>query len=249
MARSVRLLSVLKQQLKLKGITYKKLAHELGLTESAIKQMFGADNMSLKRMDAICEVLKLDISDLVLLSEEQENKIELLTKEQEAILIGDEKLLLVAYCVVNHWTFEEITTRYRLSETDCIKHLAKLDKMKLIELLPGNRIKALIAPNFDWQPDGPIEHYFRTEVQGAFFNDGFDEAGCLRLVKNGDISLAARKQLVERLKVIGQVFDDTNREERKLGPEERKGTTMVLAVRNWQFQAFVALERDAVAES
>lgn len=245
MARSIRLLTVLKQQLKQKGFTYKKLAAELGLTESAIKQMFGSDNMSLKRMDAICELLKLDISDLVLLSEDQEKKIELLTKEQEAILIGDEKLLLVAYCVVNHWTFSEIITRYELSETECIKQLAKLDKMNLIELQPGNRIKALIAPNFAWQPNGPIEHYFRTEVQGAFFNDGFDESGCLRLVKNGDISLAARVQLVERLKVIGQVFDDTNREERKLGPEDRKGTTMVLAIRNWQFQAFVSMEREA----
>lgn len=244
MARSIRLLSVLKKQLKLKGITYKKLAVELGLTESAIKQMFGSDNMSLKRMDAICEMLKLDISDLVSLSEEQENKIELLSKEQEAILIGDIKLLLVAYCVVNHWTFSEIITRYELSEPECIKQLAKLDKMKLIELLPGNRIKALVAPNFAWQPNGPIEHYFRTEVQGAFLNDGFDESGCLRLVKNGDISLAARMQLVERLKVIGQAFDDTNREERKLNPEERKGTTMVLAIRNWQFQAFVSLERN-----
>jgi len=243
MARSVRLLTVLKQQLKLQGLTYKKLAAELGLTESAIKQMFAADNMSLKRMDAICEILKLDISDLVSISEEQDNKIELLTAAQEAILVGDEKLLLVAYCVVNHWTFEDIIARYDLTEPECIKQLVKLDKMNLIELLPGNRIKALIAPNFAWQPNGPIEHFFRTEVQGAFFNDSFEEDGCIRLVKNGDISMAARKQLVERLKTIGQVFDDTNREERKLKPDERKGTTMVLAVRNWQFQAFVALER------
>jgi len=244
MARSVRLLAVLKQQLKTQGITYKKLAQELELSESAIKQMFGADNMSLKRMDAICEVLKLDISDLVMISDELENKIELLTAEQEAILVSEAKLLLVAYCVVNHWTFDEITTRYDLTEPECITQLVKLDKMNLIELLPGNRIKPLIAPNFAWQPDGPIEHFFRNEVQGAFLNHSFMDDGCLRLVKNGDISVAARKQLVERLKVIGQAFDDTNREERKLKQDDRFGTTMVLAIRNWQFQAFTALERD-----
>jgi len=243
MARSIRLLAVLKQQLKRQGITYRKLANELGLTESAIKQMFAADNMSLKRMDAICEILKLDISDLVEISTNQEKKIELLSVEQEAILIGDEKLLLVAYCVVNHWTFEDIVNRYELTEPECISQLVKLDKMNLIELLPGNRIKALIASNFAWQPNGPIEHFFRNEVQGAFFNDSFDETGCLRLVKNGDISIAARKQLVDRLKVIGQAFDDTNREERKLSSDDRMGTTMVLAIRHWQFQAFVALER------
>jgi len=246
MARSIRILAVLKKQLKQQGITYKKLASELGLTESAIKQMFAADNMSLKRMDAICEILKLDISDLVAISEDQENRIELLSVEQEAILIGDQRLLLVAYCVVNHWTFDEIITRYELTEPECIKQLVKLDKMNLIELLPGNRIKALIAPNFAWQPDGPIEHFFRSEVQGAFFDDSFDEPGCIRLVKNGDISISARKQLVDRLKVIGQAFDDTNREERKLSSDDRKGTTMVLAIRHWQFQAFVSLERKSI---
>jgi len=244
MARSIRLLTVLKKQLKIKGITYRALATELELTESAIKQMFAADNMSLKRLDAICEILGLDISDLVSISEDQENKIELLSVEQEAILIGDAKLLLVAYCVVNHWSFEDIVERYELTEPQCIKQLVKLDKMNLIELLPGNRIKALISSNFAWQPNGPIEHFFRDEVQQAFFDDGFDTDGCLRLVKNGDISNAARKQLIERLKVIGQAFDDTNRKERKLNPDDRVGTTMVLAIRHWQFQAFVALERE-----
>ncbi len=243
MARSIRLLTVLKQQLKKQGITYRKLASELGLTESAIKQMFAADNMSLKRMDAICEILELDISDLVEISENQANKIELLSVEQEAILIGDQKLLLVAYCVVNNWSFEEIIARYDLSEPECIKQLVKLDKMNLVELLPGNRIKTLIAPNFAWQPNGPIEHFFRNEVQNAFFDDGFNDVDCIRLVKNGDLSKAARKQLVDRLKVIGQAFDDNNREERKLSSDDRQGTTMVLAIRHWQFQAFVALER------
>lgn len=244
MARSIRLLAVLKQQLKQQGITYKKLGSELGLTESAIKQMFGSDNMSLKRMDAICELLKLDISDLVLISEQQESRIELLTVEQEAMLVNDDKLLLVAYCVVNHWSFEDITSRYSLTEPECIKQLVQLDKMNLIELLPGNRIKTLIAPNFAWQPNGPIEHYFRNEVQSAFFANSFDEPGCIRLVKNGDMSLAARNQLAERLKVIGQAFDDTNRQERKLANNERQGTTMVLAIRNWQFQAFTRFERE-----
>ncbi len=243
MARSVRLIAELKNQLKISGITYRKLAQELELSESAIKQMFASENMSLQRMDAICELLKLDISDLVLISEAQDNKLELLTIEQETQLVKDSHLLLVAYCVVNHWTFDNIIAKYRLSETDCIQQLAKLDKMKLIELQPGNRIKPLIASNFNWQPDGPIEHYFRTEVQSAFFDSQFDNDGCIRLVKNGDISSSARNQLVDRLEAVGQQFDDINRQERKLSSHERYGTTMVLAIRNWQFGAFVSLER------
>lgn len=243
MARSTRLISVLKNQLKQKGVTYKRLADELKLSESAVKQMFASDNMTLKRMDAICEVLAIDISDLVVLAEEQEQKIDTLTLEQERELVDDAGLLLVAYCVVNHWAFEDITRKYRLSETECIQYLARLDKMKLIELLPGNRIRALVANNFTWQRNGPIEEYFRREVQNQFFNSNFDEDGCLRLVKNGDITKQARQQIVERLNAIGRLFDDTTRQERKLPFGERRGSTMVLAIRNWELNAFVALER------
>ncbi len=244
MARSTRLMAELKRQLKKQGITYRVLADELDLSESAIKQMFASDNMSLKRMDAICALLKLDISDLVIMSDTQDAQLEGLSIPQETELVNNRHLLLVAYCVVNHWTFDNIIARYNLTEPELILELAKLDKMKLIELLPGNRIKPLIASNFNWHPDGPIEHFFRTQVQSAFFDSNFDEDGCLRLVKNGDLSLVARKQLVDRLETVGQLFDDTNRQERKLNTNERQGTTMVLAIRNWQFEAFTSLERD-----
>jgi DNA-binding Xre family transcriptional regulator len=244
MAQAARLVHELKSQLKIRGVTYRELAHELELSESAVKQMFSSGNMTLARLDRICEILALDLADLVQASESAARQLQSLTHEQEAELISDPKLLLTAYCLVNHWTFAEILRRYQLSEVEGIRYLARLDRMKLIELLPGNRVKPLIASNFTWQPDGPIEKYFRKEVQGPFFDTNFNEDGCLRLVKNGDISEVARQQIQERLHAIGQLFDDTVREERKLPIEQRQGTTMVLAIRHWMFEAFAALERN-----
>lgn len=243
MAQSTRLIQELKAQLKARGLTYRELAHELDLSESAIKQMFASGNMTLTRLDKICEVLGMDISALVQLTDDAGRQLQSLTIDQEAELIGDTKLLLVAYCIVNHWTFIEILERYELTETEGIRYLARLDRMKLIELLPGNRVKPLISSNFNWQPNGPIESYFQKEVQGPFFRSNFNDEGCMRLVKNGDISVVARQQILERMHAIGQLFDDTVREEKNLQPDQRQGTTMVLAIRNWVFQAFEALER------
>ncbi len=243
MAQATRLVHQLKAQLKQQGVTYRELATELDLSESAVKQMFSSGNMTLARLDKICEILKLDLGDLVQLSDNAGRQLQSLSLEQESELISDPKLLLTAYCLVNHWTFTDILRRYELTEVEGIRYLAKLDRMKLIELLPGNRVRPLIASNFNWQPTGPIESFFRKEVQGPFFNTDFGENGCLRLVKNGDISAVARQQIVERLHSIGQLFDDTVREERKLPLEQRQGTTMVLAIRNWMFEAFKSLER------
>ena len=244
MAQATRLVQELKNLLKQRGITYRELAQELDLSESAIKQMFSSGNMTLARLDRICEVLALDFGDLLQLSDASAHRLQSLSLEQESELIGDPKLLLTAYCLVNNWTFAEILDRYEITEVEGITYLARLDRMRLIELLPGNRVKALIATNFTWHPNGPIEQFFRKEVQGPFFNADFTEDGCIRLVKNGDISAVARQQILERLYHIGQMFDDTVIEERKLPLDQRQGTTMVLAVRHWIFDAFAKLERN-----
>jgi DNA-binding Xre family transcriptional regulator len=246
MATSIRLVQELKRLLKTRGITYRDLAQELALSESAIKQMFSSGNMTLTRLDKICDVLSLDLGDLLQLTEASAQRLQSLSLAQEEELISDPKLLLVAYCLVNHWTFSDILARYEITEVEGIRYLARLDRMQLIELLPGNRVKPLIASNFSWQPNGPIERYFNQEVQGPFFNADFTEDGCMRLVKNGDISAVARQQLLERLNTVGQLFDDTVREERKLPLEQRQGTTMVLAIRHWMFDAFSQLERTTI---
>jgi len=243
MARSQGLVAAIKRELKNQGLNYKQLADQLMLSESAVKQMFSARNMTLKRVDAICDVLGLDIDDLVRLAADTSQQLEMLSIAQEQELIGDAQLLLVAYCLINNWSFDDILQRYNLSEHDCLRNMVRLDKMRLIELLPGNRIKPLIAINFKWQPDGPIERYFRSAVQDQFFNSSFTDDLSLRLVKNGDLSTQSIHQLMDRMSSAGQLFDDLNREERTLANSKRAGATMVLAIRHWEFDAFTQFEK------
>jgi len=115
--------------------------------------------------------------------------------------------------------------------------------MQLIELLPGNRAKVLVANNFDWLPNGPIETFFRREAQGPFFDSSFDGDDSVRLVKSGDISANSRQNICDRLTAIGQHFDDVVLTERKLPQEKRNGTTLVVAIRHWEFEAFASLKR------
>ena len=51
MANAARLVQEIKHLLKQRGVTYKDLAGELELSESAIKQMFSSGNMTLARLD------------------------------------------------------------------------------------------------------------------------------------------------------------------------------------------------------
>jgi len=245
MTNATRIVDTLKQQLKVRGITYKRLADRLGLSESAVKHMFSSGNFSLRRLDEMCAVLELDVGDLVNISGSHDEKIEQLSAEHEEEIVADNRLLLVTYCLINYWTFDEIIARYDISPAEGLKYLRRLDRMKVIELLPGDRVRLLIASNFRWRKNGAIELFFRKHVQTEFFSHDFQDDASVRIVKNGMLSRKSHIQLIEKLKAIGDLFDDTNWEERKLPVSDRHGTTMVLAMRHWFFEGFRHLERKA----
>ena len=243
MASSLRIIDALKRELKARGVTYRALAARLDLSESAVKHMFSTRNFSLKRLDEICAVLELDIGDLLNIAEAREQKIEQLSQDQELEIMSDMRLLLVAYCLLNYWSFDEIIARYDITPEQGLKYLRQLDRMKFIELLPGDRVRLLIANNFSWRKNGAIERFFRSRVQKEFFGHHFQDDDSVRIVKNGMLTRKSVLQLIEKLRATGDLFDDTSWEERKLSATERSGTTMVLAIRHWFFEGFRELER------
>lgn len=243
MARSKKLISTLKKELRKQGITYKQVAIALSLSEASIKNMFAKNHFSLERIDRICDLLSIEVSDLANLAENDSQTISQLSLQHEKELVGNMSLLLVAYCVTNYWSLEDITAQYDLSETECIQHLAKLDQMKMIELQVNNRIRLMISSNFSWQTNGPIERFFRQQVQSQFFDSDFINEGELRIVSNGNLSIHSRKRLAERLESIGEYFEELNQDDRQLDMQEKMGSTMVLAIRPWAFQAFTQLEK------
>jgi hypothetical protein len=66
------------------------------------------------------------------------------------------------------WNFEEIISYYDIDKHQTIQLLAKLDKLKIIDLLPNNIFKSLIAQNFRWILDGPLEKFMEQEVMVKF---------------------------------------------------------------------------------
>jgi len=243
MATSARIIDALKRQLKLRGLTYKALAERLNLSESAVKHMFSTGNFSLRRLDELCAILEIDIGDLVTISESLDPKIEQLSAEHEREMVSDIRLLLVTYYLLNFWSFDEIIERYEISREDGLKYLRRLDRMKIIELQPGDRVRLLFASNFSWRKNGAIEKYFRSKVQTEFFSNDFSDDASVRIVKSGILSRKSQMQIIDKLKATGEHFDDLNWDERRMPASDRHGTTMVLAIRHWFFPAFRKLER------
>jgi DNA-binding Xre family transcriptional regulator len=237
------LLQTLKHCLKAQGKTYSDVAKTLGLSEASVKRMFSEQHFSLDRLDRVCEMLGMEISDLVKLMDDSQARIEQLTHAQESEIVKDMSLILITVCVFNQWTMENITQYFTLTEEECVLKLLKLDKIGIIQLLPKNRIKLLMSPNFSWIENGPFERFFREHVGKEYFNSSFlGEHRCLRVL-NGALSNASAAEFQQKLLRLAREFSHIVREESTLPIENRSGVTLVMAMRNWDYGLFDHLVR------
>jgi transcriptional regulator with XRE-family HTH domain len=237
------LITALKQELKAAHMTYADLARAMGMAESSVKRMLAKGDMSLSRIDAICQALKLDFAELARRVADAQPLLSEMTQEQESAVVADKKLLLVAICVLSQLTPEPVTTRYRLSDAECVKYLAQLDRIGIIELRPMNRYQLKLAKTFRWRPHGPVMNYFREHALLDYFSGGFDDAGEGLLLVHGSVSRTLAPVFMERLQRVAQDFAQHHQTDQKLAEGDREGYTLVLAMRSWEFESFGLLRR------
>lgn len=243
MATSRELVAQIKRALKAADMTYADLARALGLAESSVKRMLARGDMPLSRIDAICRALRLDFAELARRVADAQPLLTELTLEQEQAVVRDVRLLLVALCVLSQWTLEQITAHYRLGAADVIKYLAQLDRVGIIELKPLNRYRLKLAKTFRWRPHGPVMQYFRDHVVLDYFAGGFGGHGEGVLLVHGSIARALAPAFIERMQRIAQDFAQQHQVDQKLESGAREGYTLLLAMRNWEFEAFSRLRR------
>jgi transcriptional regulator with XRE-family HTH domain len=238
------LVHALRAELRAAGVTYADLAEALGLSESSVKRMFAKSDMPLSRIDEILRVLKIDFAELARKVVDARPLSQQLSVEQEAAVVADRRLLLVAICCLSQWSVAEIVRNYAIGDAECAAYLARLDGLGIIELRPLDRYRLKVAKGFRWLPHGPVMQYFREHVAADYLSGGFDGEGETILLVHGEITKGLAATLVERLQRVGQDFARAHLAEQALPDEQRTPYTLLVGMRSWLFAAFRDLKRD-----
>ena len=232
------LIKTLKDEMKYNGIKYRDVAIALDMNETSVRRLFSTESLSLQRLENICNLIGLEISDLVFSMEANRKNINQLNIEQETELANDPKLLLVAHLVINGWSFEDIQQHYTFPLPTLIGFLTKLDKMEMIELLPLNRIRLQINEGFCWRPHGPVMEFFHRKLEKDFFDSEFKGNNEALLVMTGVLSHDSTMQLKQQLHELETRFQEIIRLERKLPVEKRQHIGIVAAIRPMTFSVY-----------
>ncbi|KZN34627.1 helix-turn-helix domain-containing protein [Pseudoalteromonas luteoviolacea] len=235
----------IKQLLKQRQLTYKDVAAHLQLSEASVKRMFSNEQFSLQKLENICELLQLTLCDLFEISQTQQAQISQLSAQQEQELMDNPKLFLVAVCVRDGWLFEDIVSHYRIDEFECIRLLARLDKLNMIQLLPNNNYKLLIAQDFSWIPGGPLEKYIEQQVIGKFLQGDFNQEDSYRFYLRGSYSDATISIIKRRLQQLTKEVAQLNEQDIKLPLNKRQGVGLLMAMRPWQLGQFKSMLRES----
>jgi DNA-binding Xre family transcriptional regulator len=243
MFQAAALMGVLKAALRQRKITYAHVARQMRLSESSVKRMFAQQNMSLDRLEKICGLMNLEIVDLLELTRHADGRLAELTEDQELELVSDPKLLIIAIAVTSYWTAAKILETYRVSAAELTTMLRRLERMKIIDLLPDKHIKVRLPRNFSWRKAGPMQRFFEERVQKQFFESSFLGSGELRITVHGSLSDRSIELLQQRMHKIAEEFNALTDEDKQLDYNKRQGTTLLLAVRPWELGLVTELKR------
>jgi DNA-binding Xre family transcriptional regulator len=233
----------LKALLKQHQLTYRSIAEKLEMSEANIKRIFSTHSFTLARLEQICDLMDIDLADLFAISQQKSEKLSELSHEQENQLLSDPKLLLAAICVRDGWSFKELVTHYNIDQFEGTRLLAKLDKLKIISLLPSNRYKLLIAQDFRWIPQGPLEKFMEQEVMVKFMSPKKDEKWNFRLYIRGRYSQSSIEIIERKLNQITKEASELNQEDAALPLEQRTHMGLLMAMRPWEPSLFEKMRR------
>lgn len=229
----------LKKQLKLHEIQYQDIAVQLDLSEGSVKRLLAdGSNISLARLNKICELMRFDLAELFRLASRSTTGLQTLTFKQEQNIVNDKLLLMVAVCVLNGFKFNEIMDRYDVNKNVLIQKLAELDRLRIIELMPDNRIRLLLSPTFDWIAGGPIQTFFLKEVLPQFFNSHFARQDEKLVMATGLMSPHTNRKFQKKVQKLIDDFHEECQDDSKLDMKDRNGTSIVIALRRWHFDMF-----------
>lgn len=245
MAQQSLIVGELKRALRERGLTYADAAKKLGLSVASVKRLFSSGDLSLHRVDQICELLGTDLSEILERARDRPS-VNQLTLAQEQEIIADPKLLFIAWLAINRASLEDIARSYTFTERDVLRYFIKLDQLKVIELQPGNRVRLLVSRHFSWRAGGPVQRYIHQKLLREFTSSHFIGPQEEFFFHGGEVSEKGLGELKEVLRNTARQCAEVI--DRDRGPrEERHGAAFVLALRPWTYSGFKQFERQSAA--
>lgn len=212
---------VLKTTLKARRITYADLAARLALSEPTVKRIFAERDCKLSRMVQICEALGLSLDDVIAQAGRIDVRPISLGDRVEAQLAEDRPAFHLFILLRDGMTAAAVQRHFGLEDAALFALGRRLEKLGLVEVMPGGRIRLLEKRPVRFRRDGPL-HQALMRLNMAFLRDVFlrrdtEDAAFLTLSRR--ISEATARHVMARLQEVRRELSDLARKDQLTLPD------------------------------
>lgn len=230
-----RLLLALKNVLRSKGIAYAELAKKLSLNETSVKRMMsGHTAITLDRMDEICEIINVDIFELLKLNMQSRDTGPIyLSLEQEHALAEEVDLFLCFYGLAKGLSVDEIVSKYNITQNRAQKALFRLAKIFLLEVLPANKVKFLVPRSVRWRENGPLSKKYQKDMEEDFLNNSFSQGYEVKKFLTFPLSERSKVQFNRRFKELVSELQSQSEIDLTMDKGLKSTATLLVGFREW----------------
>lgn len=139
--RQQSLKNALKRQLRAKKFKYQDLAEHLDCSVPTVKRILGEEELSLSRLLEILRFLDLSLTDLEMLSAQDDPKEIHFTPEQDRFLAQNPHYFAYLSKLFGGDTPQQIAEKFKLTALSTQRYLLALEKMELIRVTGKQRVK------------------------------------------------------------------------------------------------------------
>ena len=137
------LLACLKRAYRTAGLRYSDVAQRIGVSEMTVKRHMAGRGLSVQTLQRLCAAAEMTLTELAAMAGAGQGDVPVATEAQTRAVAMDIALSMTFYLLTRGWPPRRIARELQLDDPTITGLLLKLDKLDVIELHPGDRVRVL----------------------------------------------------------------------------------------------------------
>ncbi len=192
------LLAALRRRLRTSGWTQAEIARKLGVGTATVKRWLHGKGLGLRTLSQLCAIANITLAELAEQSAVPDRSNDQLTLAQEKALTASAELSTVFFIIVSGWPVSEAEEGFGIEPGNIARHVEKLERLALIDRLPGGRLRARLDPAHVWQRE-PMRRHFEKYMKHLFFELDYGDPATIFGVETMKLSPVGIARVAERI--------------------------------------------------
>jgi transcriptional regulator with XRE-family HTH domain len=221
----------LRKALRQQGWTARRLAGEYGIGEATAKRWLAGKGLTLQRLEALSGLAGLSLGELARAAEHPASGLtQELTLAQERALSTDLFLAFLFMTILGGNTPAEVANDFAVPAKVMDTALARLERLALIDRLPGERVRPLVDRNIVWRK-APMRGLFEAHMKQQFMAMDFAAEDAVYASEVIKLSVRGAAELAEAIEAFRRDVHALAERDREVSLLQRQWYGLLSAMR------------------